>query len=236
MRILVDKKERRLLLLAIVLFVLLCLIETRLNLPYFLSGTVLENFLVDRGVINISSNMIVGILAAYMFYILNDFLPRIRKEKAAKNVLNALIASILDSYKRAKVFGHEATISHANTQVLDKVWLNTHKNILETRKASYYQLLSAEETAHSRLEDFRNALPLAVTLSPESVLRWLIITDKVRLLAENYEHRPSVPMEKTYLVDRDVEDNPVKPHRDTLFVRALALIEQALIWQEQTVE
>ncbi|HLR17266.1 MAG TPA: hypothetical protein VK099_05275 [Alcanivoracaceae bacterium] len=87
------------------------------------------------------------------------------------------------------------------------------------------------QTADSRLEDFRHALPLAVSLSPKHAMQWLVIIDKVRLLAENYALQPEVSEEQFHLVDTDSDDNPLKLYKSDLNFRLLELVEQAIEWR-----
>ena len=86
------------------------------------------------------------------------------------------------------------------------------------------------QTAHTRIEDFRHSLPLAVSLSPEHAMRWLIIVDKIRLLSENYGEQPSIPEDKMRFVDKDTDENPIKDYKSTLNLRFLEVVEQSRDW------
>lgn len=159
-----------------------------------------------------------------------DFIPRSRKEKETMLVLNSLIASILDSYNRCRIFGHETALPYVDKSVLEKDWLDKNLTVFKNQNSKYLPLIFAMQTSHTRIDDFRHVLPLAVTLSPEHTMQWLVIIDKVRLLAENYGDNPKVPIDKQHLIDTDSKDSPVYEYKSTLNLRMLELIEESLQW------
>ncbi|MBR37345.1 MAG: hypothetical protein CMF13_03165 [Idiomarina sp.] len=230
--LLCDKKERAILIVVALLFFLLCLIELQLDVIECLKGTVVERFLAHKSVSAVSSGILSSILAAYVFYLLIDFIPRSRREQSTSVVLNALIASVLDAYKERRVFGHELAISQVDRSLLNKEWLERETSRVKARQVNFDQLKFAMQTAHTRLEDFRSSLPLAVSLSPEKAMQWLVITDKVRLFAESYGIQPFVPKDKIHLIDSDSDDNPLKQYKEGLSLRMLEFVEQAIDWCE----
>lgn len=158
MRLLNDPKERTLLLLVVMLFALLCATEAQFELLPCLGGTWIGDILVSKAVKNISSGLIVSVLAAYVFYLFIDYIPRLRREQSIKIVLDSLLASILDAFNRCRVFGHETAISHVDKEVLDGNWMQDQIVSLKSGHPSFLQLKFAMQTAHTRLEDFRHAL------------------------------------------------------------------------------
>lgn len=232
MRLWTDKKERNLLFLIIILFLLLCSIEVGFEIISCLSETWIGGFLTNQSVRNISENLIVGVLSAYFFYVFIDFLPRLKRERKAKFVLDSLLSSILDAFKRCRLFGHETAISHVDKTGLDIGWLRGQIADLKSQQTKFLPLKFAMQTAHTRLEDFRHVLPLAVTLSPERAMQWLVIIDKVRLLAESYGEQPDVPAENMHLIDTNHEENPLKIYKADLNFRFLEFVEQTIEWQQ----
>ncbi|MEH6357449.1 MAG: hypothetical protein V7745_00560 [Pseudomonadales bacterium] len=230
MRIWNDKKERTLLILMIAIFAILCLIEANFSLIKPLHNTVAGKVLVNSGVKNISSNLVISILAAYFFYLFIDFMPRVRREEKTEEVLNALLAAVLDSYNRCRMFGHETAISHVKKDVLDYSWLKDEVSVLKGGKAEFLKLKFAMQTSYTRIDDFRHALPLAVSLSPEKTMQWLVIIDKIRLFSESYGEQPEVTEDKLHLVDKDTDENPLKDYKLTLNFRFLELLEQTQLW------
>lgn len=231
MGILKNKKDRNLIILALCAFVVLCLVEAGFSLPKYFVGTSLGALLTENSFKNIVSGLSLSIVAAYIFYVFIDLMPRARTERDTKIVLDSLLAAILDAYARCRVFGHETAISHVDQTVLSEKWLLENRSLLKDQKAKLIPLKFALQTADSRLEDFRHSLPLAVFLSPNDAMQWLIIIDKVRLLAENYGSQPEVKDEQLHLVDTDSDDNPLKLYKSDLNFRLLELIEQVIEWR-----
>jgi len=214
-------------------FFLLCLIEIRLPLPAFLVGTVLEPFFTSTATRNISTGILIGFVAAYTFYLLIDYFPRAAKESKSISVLNLLIAAVLDSYDRCRIFGHETALPHVRKQVLEDEWLEQAIVDIVNRNAKFLPLKLAMQTAHTRLEDFRNALPLAVNLSPEHALQWLVLIDKIRLFAESYEEQPQVTENKIHSIDAETDENPLSLYKDDLRFRFLEVVEESQRWMRQ---
>lgn len=231
MRILNDRKERNLLILTLCAFTILCVVEANFGLPRFLVDTNVGYLLTNESFKRIVSGICLSIVAAYVFYLFIDFMPRATAERDSRVVLDSLLAAILDAYSRRRVFGHETPISHVDKSVLSESWLCEHKALLKNGKVKFLPLKFALQTADSRLEDFRHALPLAVSLSPKHAMKWLVIIDKVRLLAENYGSQPEVPEEQIRLVDTDSDENPLKLYKSELNFRLLELVEQTIEWR-----
>jgi len=231
MGILKNKKDRNLLILALCAFIVLCLVEVGFSLPRYFVGTSLGDLLTNSSFKNIVSGLSLSIVAAYIFYLFIDLMPRARTERDTRVVLDSLLAAILDAYARCRVFGHETAISHVDKTVLSEDWLSENRSLLKDQKVKFLPLKFALQTADSRLEDFRHALPLAVSLSPRDAMQWLIIIDKVRLFAENYGSQPEVKDEQFHLVDTDSDENPLKLYKSDLNFRLLELVEQTIEWR-----
>ncbi|WP_305812274.1 hypothetical protein [Photobacterium leiognathi] len=207
-------KDEKILLIAVIsAFILLCIAEAKLPVFSFLQGTWFEVVLTSGGFKNIFTGLIVSFIAAYIFYIFIDVLPRYKKHRDTTIVLNALMCSILDSYNRCRVFGHETALPYVDTSVFAEDWLEDTREKLKQSQSTYLPLLFAMQTAHTRQDAFHHSLVLASGISPKHSMQWLVIIDKVRLLAENYGNNPDVPMEQTRLVDSDSDENPVKVFR-----------------------
>lgn len=109
-----------------------------------------------------------------------------------------IVAAVIDAYERTRVFGHETPITSIDLAVLDIEKLKVHKSELVTKR-DLLKVKFAMETGHSRYPDFQHALAMAASISPEHALSWLVLTDKVRLLAEQYELWPVNPLANNYL-------------------------------------
>ncbi|WGK83189.1 hypothetical protein PYE51_17665 [Vibrio aestuarianus] len=230
MKTIIWKEEQGLLVGVVAAFVMLCFVEARLPVVTMLQGTAIETLLVSDDLKNIFSGLLVSIIAAYVFYIFIDVVPRFRKHRDTMMVLNALLCSILDSYNRCRVFGHETALPYVDTSALSETWLADNREKLKQSQSLYLPLLLAMQTAHTRQESFQHSLILASSLSPKHAMQWLVILDKVRLFAESYGENPEVPMGLTQLVDSDSDDNPVKDFKSTLNFRMLEFIEEVENW------
>lgn len=226
-----ETKEKIILICIFILFVFLCLIEIQLPLLKCLNNTYLGTFLLSPATQNTTADLLTGLISAYIFYVFIDLLPRTRNEDKIKNVLNSLIASIFDAYHQSRTFGHETEITHAANNVLTEEWLNKTKITLRENKSEYLKLKFALHTAHSRIEDFRHSLALAINLSPDHAMHWLVITDKVKLLADLYDSMPTeIPQDKLHLIDKDSEENPIRDFKSSLNFRLFELVEKAEQW------
>ena len=218
-----DSKERPLFIWCVLAFIAFCTIEVRPPLIFSVNCPTIESILLADATKNVLSGLLGGIVSAYIFYIFIDYYPRQRREEKTMEVLNSLIASILDAYRRCSPFAHETPISHVNMLVLNEDWIDKQIPISRSNRSEYLSLKFAVETAHSKLEDFRHSLPLAVALSPEHVLRWLIITEKARLLSEQYNSLPSGDNVETV---REL----IKKCQPDLELRFVELLEESKVW------
>ena len=175
-----------------ILFLLACafLLISFLQLPVIQSikTNTIYSLLTDDKLKIIVDGLSLSLIAAYIFHIFSNIIPDYKKKRSINIVLNRLVASVLDSYKRVRMFGHETPISHVDITCLDNVWINKEISKNKEGKSTIIPLKFALETAHSRFDDFKTVLPLAVDLSPEHALEWLVLVDKVRLLVWEYEN------------------------------------------------
>lgn len=159
-------------------------------------------------------------------------MPRANTERDTRAALDSLLAVILDAYSGCRVFSHETPISRVDQSVLSENWLVENRMLLKKQNVKFLPLKFAVQTADPRLEDFRHALPLAVSLSPKDAMQWLVIGDKVSLLSENYDSQPEVSEDQLHLIDTD--DNHLKLYKSDLNFRMLELVEQIIECQGYT--
>ncbi|MBD9577948.1 hypothetical protein IB260_21665 [Pseudomonas sp. PDM23] len=230
MKVLADKQERWLFIFAVSAFFLLIVVEIRFKIPHFLEGTDIAKVLVADATQSVVADLLVGLLSAYVFYLLIDYAPRLRKEREAEAVLNIHLASILSAFDKVSVFGHETAVTEVNCDVLRKSWLDANINRVMEGETSFLSLKTAMFVAHSRLEDFRSLLVLASSISSDRALRWMVITEKVKLFAEEYGNQPVVEQAEFIFVDHNAEESPLGHYKASLAVRFLEVMEQAEEW------
>lgn len=237
-----ETRERWLLAAVLTAFAFVCLVNARLPLWQVLEGRGLAAFLQADATASVTSDLLVGLISAYVFYVVIELLPSHRKKAETLRVLNLLVASVVDAFDRTSVFGHEKPISSIDLSALTLAKLKRDIACI-IDNVQFLRLKFAMETAHSRYQDFQHALSLAVGLSPEHALDWLVLTDKIRLLAQEYGTQPSKPAQgKLDLISLlSHQDSPaeieykqnMKMFESTLQLRVLEFFEAAHNWMER---
>lgn len=95
--------------------------------------------------------IVVGLISAYIFYLLIDLLPRAKRERSILRVLNLLLTSVVDAYERTRIFGHETAIAVLDTDILKSQRLEQHFQVVRTLSVMFLKLKYAMETAHSHI-------------------------------------------------------------------------------------
>ena len=195
-------------------------------------NTIIGNVLTSPTYIAVFENLLIGFLAAYLFYLLNSYIPKQRQKRDNLKLLNSCLASILDSYKRTRIWGHETALPYVNTECLDISWLKLQVAELKKAETNALKLKFTLDTAHTRESDFKNLLQIASLISPEHAEKWLVLIDKVRLLSDSYGEQPEVPEEQMYLVRMRSEESPMHNYHLNLEFRIMELMEVAVEWLE----
>jgi len=241
-----EVRERCLLSAAIGILVLVVLINLKLPVWHLLDGGQAAAFLRAEATASVTSDLLVGLFSAYMFYVIIELIPRHRKEQLTLKPLNMIAAAVVDAYESTKVFGHETPITSIDLAVLDVKRLKAHKNELVIKKNNLLKVKFAMETGHSRYPDFQHALAMAASISPEHALSWLVLTDKIRLLAEQYEQWPVNPFCENHLGKPDHEQcedaklmeayhtyqKDMESIEGTLRLRVVEVIEATIFWMQ----
>ncbi|NVK75347.1 MAG: hypothetical protein HWE24_17900 [Oceanospirillaceae bacterium] len=227
-----DKYERLLLILS--LFSLFALVFSAVRFPLipFLENSLVGELLTSDRYVSIFENLLIGILSAYFFYILNNLLPRQKQKKDNLRILNLCLASVLDSYKRVRVYGHETALPYVNTECLNINWLKIQISDLKRHDKNGLELKFALDTAYTRKNDFENLLQIASNISPDHAAKWLELIDKVRLLSENYGLQPNINVEQKKLINIRNTNNPLHSHYKNLEFRIMELMEVTVEWLE----
>ncbi|WP_456025124.1 hypothetical protein [Pseudomonas capeferrum] len=236
-----DARERWLLATVVAAFVLVCIVNARLPLWVELNGGRMASFLRADSTASVTSDLLVGIISAYIFYVIIELLPSYRRKTETLKVLNLLVASVIDAFDRTRLFGHETPITSIDLGVLRIEQLKSNISAIKTGP-EFLRLKFAMETGHSRYQDFQHALTLAVGLSPEHALSWLVLTDKIRLLAQEYGTQPIDPSSDGPARFTTVNFDDIKAYGDyvekmslfesTLQLRVLEVFESSVNWMK----
>ncbi|WP_156941105.1 hypothetical protein [Cobetia crustatorum] len=215
-------------------FTLLIFCEFNFDLYAPLVGSWVGEVLTLDMTARLISGISMSVVAAYIFYLFVELLPKLSARRETLMVLNRLLVSLLDTYNRTHVFGHELSIENIEVDNFDNRCLEQIKDNLSRGKSNkndvdYGKLKFMVMTADSRLEDFRGVIGLAVSLSPSHALKWLVITDKVRLLAECYNKDP---LDRRELGASDVTDETLLSwDADSLRGYFLEFVEEVINWR-----
>ncbi|MCL8307654.1 hypothetical protein [Pseudomonas putida] len=187
-----ETREKWLGISALLALILIALINLKLPVWPILNGSGLDPFLRADATGSVLSDLLVGLFSAYVFYLLIELVPKQRAAKHTLETLNLLVASVVDAYEVPTMCGHEKPITSVNLSVLTIEKVRAHKSHV-VKNPDMIRLTSAMRTGHSRYQDVQHALGMAVSISPEHARDWLVLTDKLRLLADEYEAFPQGP-------------------------------------------
>lgn len=236
-----GQQEKWLLSAAIIAFICLCLIKAQLPLLSYLDGTAIEPILHSAALADLLDGLLMSLISAYIFYVVINLWPRVRREREMLRVLNLLIAAIVDAYEQSKIYGHETPIAKIDLAILNADRLAQHAADIKNPDIDFLCLKYAMETAHSRFNDFQHSLGIAADLSAEHALAWLGVTDKVRLLADVYGTQPENLLGEvldTATSSQDVADDPdvinQKYFKSTMQFRVMEFMAEARSWVLQT--
>ncbi|MGC5699141.1 hypothetical protein J4P02_02940 [Pseudomonas sp. NFXW11] len=195
-----DRWERKLFYGFLASFTFLLMVKIKFPVPTFMASpnwAYLISALQSKAFEDIVGDLMTGIAAAYIFYIFIEIFPRHHREKNSLRALNYILASVVDSYVNIRTFGHEDLISHNDLALLESQ--STKKLIDELQRKRERRKFSVQDFArlrvmlgcvNSRIQDIRLALPIAASLSPEHALQWLQLSDRARLIHEQFGKEP----------------------------------------------
>lgn len=241
-----ETREKWLLGGVVLALVLIIVVNHRFPLLPFLEGSGIAPFLRSDATVSVTSDLMVGFVSAYLFYLIIELLPKNRRERQTLRALNLLVASVVDAFDRVRVFGHETPITSIDLDVLEIPKLKANLDNIVT-KPEFLRLKFALETGHSRYQDFQHALSLAASLSPEHALDWLVLTDKMRLLAQEYGTQPLNPfadnflgeltpdqlMQPENLKQQTAYNEQMKLFTGTLQMRVMEVFEASIFWMKR---
>ncbi|WP_179179380.1 hypothetical protein [Pseudomonas sivasensis] len=241
-----ETREKWLLAAALGVLGLIVLINLKLEVWPWLKGGKVAAFLSADATGSVISDLLVGLFSAYIFYLIVELVPKKRRETLTLTPLNLIVASVIDAYQRTRIFGHEAPITSIDVSILALENLAAHKGSV-VANPQILKLKFAMETAHSRYPDFQHCLTMASSISPDHALDWLVLTDKVRLLAEQYGSWPLHPFPENLgnelseqqrcdpecVATYDNYQRDMKLMEGTLQLRVLEVIEASIFWMQR---
>lgn len=206
------------------------------SVPAIFVGTQIEPILTSKSTKTLIDVLCGGIVGAYVFYLMVDKFPARRKEKQSLQILDELIGTILESYKSPGFFSHQLPIDWvALTAEEMAILANSAESDIKSRRYHYAQLWVAIQTADSRYSDICHALSLTTMLSLEHTRQWLKITDRVRLMHEEYFKKPENTEAEVYLDIKNLRDekyanNATASHIMTLEALVIEFMRDVRDW------
>lgn len=229
-----DVREQRLAGLAVGVLVLIVLIHLKLPVWPILKGGGVAAFLTAEATGSIASDLLVGLFSAYVFYLVIELYPTYRRNKETLESLNLLVASVADAYETPSAFAHQRSIESVDLTVLDRLAALKEKVINDPH---LYDLKSAMETGHSRYQDVQHALHMATSVSPKHAVAWLVLTDKLRLLAQECDAYPESPFAENPssepMAEQEKYQKKMNALTEALKQRVLEVLEASIYWREQ---
>lgn len=136
---------------------------------------------------DVSGDLLVGVIAAYFFYLLIDFLPRVSKERASKDYLSRLISSHVETYLKGDIKSRDRSIMEFKQLRADELsqcedLLSSEPGVRNLLALSYLTVWS-----HQKMVD---SLQLAAPLGVKHIEVWIEITScisKIKYLTEKAE-------------------------------------------------
>jgi uncharacterized membrane protein len=151
-------------------------------------------FFQSKAFEDIVGDMLTGLVAAYIFYIFIDWMPRVNAERKARKLLNSLVAGHVDSFQRAEIFGHSRSLAEFKALRVEDIEHNIITLREETEVASLLAISYMSKWSHQMMSD---SLHVSLVLGIPQAQVWMELTSrvaKIKYLSEKAE--------KTGVLDR----------------------------------
>lgn len=186
-----DKyRDRALLCGSVIALGLLVLVKVKLEVPDYMKGpdwkTWVE-FFQSKAFEDIVGDMLTGLVAAYIFYIFIDWMPRVNAERKARKLLNSLVAGHVESFQRAEIFGHSRSLAEFKSLRIDDIERNIVTLRGDTEVASLLAISYMSKWSHQMMSD---SLHVSLVLGIPQAQIWMELTSrvaKIKYLSEEAE-------------------------------------------------
>lgn len=186
-----DKyRDRALLGASVVALVLLVLVKVKLDVPAFMKGSEWKTwveFFQSKAFEDIVGDMLTGLVAAYIFYVFIDWMPRVNAERKARKLLNSLVSGHVESFQRAEIFGHSRSLAEFGDLRIEDIEANLQTLRGETEVASLLAISYMSRWSHQMMSD---SLQVSLVLGIPQAQIWMELTSrvaKIKYLSEEAE-------------------------------------------------
>ncbi|WP_122454744.1 hypothetical protein [Pseudomonas viridiflava] len=242
-RFFVFLQDRYLDVLVLLAFLLLCVVKIKFAVPPEWEGSWAVGVLSSAAFEDIVGSILASIVAAYIFYLFIDVIPKKKRMAETDFALDNILASIVSSYKNLSGGHTSIDLDRHNLKVLD---IKSLKDLAEKVKDDgiYDGLLSVVLHVRYIQHILDQGTMLAESLSSRHAMFWIQICAHARDLAGMFEQMPQHPLFVSSDVFGDKQDEyacevgyreyqlRMIHYRDRLRVRGWLLLEDILFWKQ----
>ncbi|MCO7057152.1 hypothetical protein ACUZXZ_08300 [Pseudomonas juntendi] len=182
-----EAREKWMLVGALTSFVLVILINLKLEVWSFLKGGKISSILQADATGTVASDLFVGLCSAYVFYVFMELIPKYNREKESAAALNILLNAIFSKYLRPDAFRRIVRARDIDPSLLSDETISSVIVDFDENKGKYEDLKHMAEAASRRLPDLLSSFHLAAGISHEKGVLWMEITDATRSLSEYHD-------------------------------------------------
>ncbi|EZP64198.1 hypothetical protein [Pseudomonas sp. RIT357] len=186
-----DKyRDRALLCGSVIAFGLLMLVKLKLDVPDYMRGSDWKTwveFFQSKAFEDIVGDMLTGLVAAYIFYVFIDWMPRLNAERRARKLLNSLVAGHVESFQCAEISGHAKSLAEFKALRIEDLEHNIITLRGETEVASLLAIAYMSKWSHQMMSD---SLQVSLVLGIPQAQIWMELTSriaKIKYLSEKAE-------------------------------------------------
>ena len=242
-RLMIFLQDRRIDLFVLLAFLLLILVQVKISAPPEWEDTWVVNALSSSAFENITSSILASIVAAYIFYVFIEVIPRGKALAETHLSLDNILASIVLSYVHTSRPHLNSNLDRQDVRILE---LSKLTEVVEETKivALYNKILSAALHARDVEQVLDQGTIMASSISSKHTMFWIQICARSRELAELLDQMPHHDLFVASDVFRDAPDDYGQPerfriysiemdhYRDRLRVKCWLLMFDILDWKK----
>jgi len=242
-RLMIFLQDRRIDLFVLLAFLLLILVQVKISAPPEWEDTWVVNALSSSAFENITSSILASIVAAYIFYVFIEVIPRGKALAETHLSLDNILASIVLSYVHTSRPHLNSNLDRQDVRILE---LSKLTEVVEETKivALYNKILSAALHARDVEHVLDQGTIMASSISSKHTMFWIQICARSRELAELLDQMPHHDLFVASDVFRDAPDDYGQPerfriysiemdhYRDRLRVKCWLLMFDILDWKK----
>lgn len=242
-RFIIFLQDRRIDLFVLLAFLLLVLVQVKISAPPEWEDTWVVNALSSSAFENITSSILASIVAAYIFYVFIEVIPRGKALAETHLSLDNILASIVLSYVHTSRPHLNSNLDRQDVRVLELIKLA--EVVKETKTVALYdKILSVAIHVRDIERVLDQGTIIASSISSKHTMFWIQICARSRELAELLDQMPCHDLFVASNVFTDTPDdygqsedfrnysNKMDLYRDRLRVKCWLLMSDILDWKK----